>query len=659
MTTLPSGFTLDEQLPPVLPPGFAVDPPHPVAGPSGDLLTDTGRRLGTGVANALGGYLSLPNTVAQGVDWLGNKAGMNPGAQKAIESIPAPGSPDPLFPNFETARNMAFNTTGGTEYQPATWAGRRGQDIINGVMSVSPAQLAMAGPRAALGTFPALAGGSATAGQAAETFPNHPMIAAMLGFVPGAAAGNAIAAAPQRIAAMAGGGTTTEPYGAFTRLGLPTDLAGTTTGAPGPSYAEKFAARMPGSEGHVADARSTLVDAWQSKLNDVAGGMGNAATAQEAGTSLQSAARNWLTDFKDQSATKWNDFWNKVPPTTPVPVSNYQTALTNTLGSFPGASETAGVLQPGTVSGLSKALNVDLGNGGGTLPMQAVKSIRTAIGEKLDTPSLISDTSQAALKQLYGGLTRDIENGAGAVSPSALTAFHRANGFTAAGHDLLENHLNGVLTAPNAEQATQYALSQARQGGSRLGALAFNLPAAAGDLRGYALRQAATNTESPTSLATALTGRKPIYSPEAQNILFGHDPAVQQTVADLATTGNAMKPFEKDLANSPTATHEIRTAGRLVSAAELAKMGHEFAGLPGALAGGAIGLGAPGLMGRAAQATALNPYLAALYGHQIPFQPQNPSLLARALMAPAMAPQLPAPGAPNPLGPAIIPSLAR
>lgn len=633
---------------------------HPIAGPTGDLTVDIPRRLGTGAATAMAGFLSLPNTAAKGIDWLGGLTTggtQGPWAEKTLGSIKAPGSPDPLFPDFQTAKNMAFNTTGGTEYAPATWAGRRTQDVINGVIAGTPAQAMIAGPRAALQSLPAIMGGSATGGQAAEAFPNHPIIAGVLGSIPGMALGNAMVNAPQRIASMAGGGKPTEPYGAFSRLGLPTELSGTTTNEPGLSYAEKFAARMPGSEGQVAEARANLVDAWQGKLNDVASNLGRAATPQEAGATLQGSAANWLDQFKNQQAARWGLFKTLVPDATPVAVPGFQSALNGVLHDFGGADNLAKVLQPQLASSLRGALGNDLA-GGNTLPWQSVQSVRTALGEMLENPQPIEGMSKAAVKRLYAGLSDDMGAAATAAGPTAEAAFRQASDITRTGHGILDDFVAPILNAPSPEQATQFALSQARQGGTRLAGVTTHLPSAAGDLRGYALRNAATNTESPTSLATALTGRKPIYSPEAQSVLFG-DPAVQQQVTDLAATGNAMKPFEKDLANSPTATHNARGLGRLIAAAELAKQGHELAGAPGAVAGGALGLFAPNILGRAAQATALNPYLAALYGHQIPFQGQNPSLMARALIASGNNPRLQPPGAPGPVAPAIIPNSTR
>jgi hypothetical protein len=612
-------------------------PQHPVAGPTGDLTVDIPRQVGTGAANAIAGYLSLPNTAAQGIDWLGGLVGKNPGVQSAIESIKAPGSPAPLFPDYQTAKTLAFNTTGGTEYQPSTWLGRRGMDVLGGVMSGGPAQLAISGPRAALASLPALAGASATGGQAAETFPNHPIVAGLLGAIPGAAMGNALMNAPQRVAGLAGGGTPTEPYGAFKRLDLPTNLTGTTTGQPGLLFAEKFAARMPGSEGAVGAARENLINSWQDKLNGIAGSLGPATTAQEAGTSLQGAATNWLDQFKNQQAARWGLYRTLVPESTAVPVPGFKQSLDTVLQNYGGADNLAKVLQPQLAASLKTALGKDL-TPTGTLSSQAVHSIRTSLGQMLEDPQPIEGMGKAAIKQLYSGLTNDIEGEAKAAGPHAEAAFRQASDITRTGHDILDNYVAPVLQAKSPEEATRFAMAQARLGGTRLEGVTTHLPSAAGNLRSFALLNPAGETQSPTSLATALIGRRPAYSPEAQSVLFGN-PAVKQQVEDLAATGNAMAPAAKDLANSPTATHTARGLGRVMAGVELARQGHELAGVPGAVAGGLLGVGAPDILGRAAQVSALNPWLAALYGNKIPMAGQSPSMLTRAFMAPVIGNQ--------------------
>lgn len=610
----------------------------PVAGreqtvATGNPVTDIPRMVGTAGTELLASGAALPRTIAKGVDWASSWIpGVHTNVDQWLGSFHHPANPQySLFPDYQTAHDVFFGNAGGgpnVEFAPQTAGQQAALDATRGVMGG-----VMGGPEAVLPS----AAGAVTAGAASRAFPNHPLLAAMLGFIPGAWFGKQLQNIPQRIGAAVTNANPSEPYGAFTRQGLPTNLAGTSTGDPGLLAAEKMAARMPGSEAAISEARSNLLNAWQERLDQVANRLGNASTAQEAGISLQNEALKWLRDFKQKTGQLWQNFYTKVPQTTPVPVTNYQATLTKLLGTFPGAQETAGVLRPATIKSLSDALGVDLA-GGDSLPWEAVKNIRTAIGEKLENPSTVADTSQAALRQLYGALTRDMEGGAASVGADALSAFHRANAATAAGHDLLENHLNPILKATNPEEATRQAMSQARLGGSRLGAVTFNLPGASGDLASYALRNAATANESPSALANALLGRRPVFSPEAKAVLFP-DAGTQADISDLATVGRAMQPVERDLANSPTATHQARGIGRLLTAIELGREGHELGGWPGRVGGMALGYMSPNVMGRAAQATALNPWLSALYGRAIPLEGRSPSLLARSLLAPMLTQQ--------------------
>ena len=92
-------------------PDINVDPwsvvgQHPIAGPSGDLLTDAGRIAETVGANAAAGLESFPRLITQGVDWLGNKVGAERRRRRGAGLRPHPFNPNyPLVPDFQTAKN--------------------------------------------------------------------------------------------------------------------------------------------------------------------------------------------------------------------------------------------------------------------------------------------------------------------------------------------------------------------------------------------------------------------------------------------------------------------------------------------------------------------------------------------------------------------------
>ena len=267
----------------------------------------------TAAANAMGGLLSFPHLPAQAIDWLGSKAGVDVGADKALSAVRDFSNPDrTLVPDFLTARNMAFNTTGGTEYRFQTWLGRRGMDAATaGIMSV-------ADPAA----IPAAMGAGASGGAAAEAFPNHPVLASMVGGLPGGMMATGLFNTGQRLgSAVLNTCTVREFWGFSGGQRLPTKSgAGTTTGDPGLLWAEKWAARMPGSEKPMADARGDLLNKWQDRLGQVADTMGSSTTAAQVGQVLQSDAQNWLINFKNGTKQLWQDFHTKVPDATPTPV---------------------------------------------------------------------------------------------------------------------------------------------------------------------------------------------------------------------------------------------------------------------------------------------------------------------------------------------------
>lgn len=644
MTNLPDGFVLENNNAPAgLPEGFVLA--HPVATASGDTWTDAKRFASTAAHNAAAGFLSLPRTLAEGADWAMRKLGYQGGASDALGSIQDPSQPGiPLFPTFQQAKDMAFNTTGATEYVPTSWAGHRGMDATVGLMTGGRNLLA----GAASGAF---------GGQAAELFPNNPVAAALIGGAVGSKVGTALANTPERVANAVAGKNPNETYAAFDRLGLPTNLSGTVTGEPGLLYAEKLASRMPGSESAMATARERLVDAWRDKFDQTAAAIGKATNPTEAGMSLQSEAQNWLNNYKSTNNALWGEFRDTVPGMTPTKVSNFSAALDGVMKDFPDAKNLASVLQPPLAGRLKTALQGDtaapvapqprassiLDESGapiqvqptaeqmasyldavkksGTLPWQSLQAVRSRLGEMLENAEPVEGMSLSAVKRLYGALTEDMKAGAASVSPEATAAFNKASAYTRFGHGMLDDYLSPIIKATTPEQATQFALAQARQGGSRLGALQFAIPNAVNDLGSWALQKLATNEANPVSFSTALTGKKPHISEDAQTILFPS--AVRQDIADLATTGQAMSPVVKDLGNSPTATHNARSLGRLYTAVELAKQGHDLAGAPGAVAGFGLGLSAPNVMGRIAQATALNPFAAKLAGTNVsnPFVP--------------------------------------
>lgn len=157
---------------------------HPVAGPTDPTtpwwqpsFTDIGRNIGTGLVNAMTGIVgALP--IPENSPDLAKNVGIKPVTPQQM-------------------RNNAFNNLGLTEYQPQSWAGRRGQDLAGAI----PASLT-AGPEA----IPSIAGGTLAAGTVNEAIPGNPLLAAIAGIAAGGgAAALANHATPPSLVPPAGG----------------------------------------------------------------------------------------------------------------------------------------------------------------------------------------------------------------------------------------------------------------------------------------------------------------------------------------------------------------------------------------------------------------------------------------------------------------------
>lgn len=74
----------------------------------------------------------------------------------------------------------------------------------------------------------------------------------------------------------------------------------------------------------------------------------------------------------------------------------------------------------------------------GRLPYEALKKLRTEVGERASQPNLVSDVKASAWKKLYAGISADMEAAANQAGPEATQAWNRANGYYKAGTGRIE-----------------------------------------------------------------------------------------------------------------------------------------------------------------------------------------------------------------------------
>lgn len=245
----------------------------------------------------------------------------------------------------------------------------------------------------------------------------------------------------------------------------------------------KFARQLGG--GAIGDARAQIAESLRQRLVPIAESSSES-PAMAGGAAITSGIRNtFLPSFRQGSSAVWNRFDSYVPGGTEVPINNTQAVLANLTEKVPDIPALSRVLSTPKVSEIAGAISEATGTpaprqvsilgvdgnpistitlGGpvanSALPFSAIRQLRSAIGERLSNPSLVSDIPYADLKQLYGALSRDMEGAARAAGPEAERAWQRANAYTRAGHERIENFLD-PLVAKDAMPETVFNMATA------------------------------------------------------------------------------------------------------------------------------------------------------------------------------------------------------
>lgn len=136
-----------------------------------------------------------------------------------------------------------------------------------------------------------------------------------------------------------------------------------------------------------------------------------------------------------------------IDPTTEVAVTNTAKAIQD-LNLIPDVPALNALVTSPTVRNLSSAgLNEPV-------PYEVLKRMRSAIGQRLSNPSMVSDIPTGDLKQVYAAISRDMEAAAQAAGPDALKKFQRANRFYSAGIDRIEGSLQKLNSQLRTNNAT-------------------------------------------------------------------------------------------------------------------------------------------------------------------------------------------------------------
>lgn len=162
----------------------------------------------------------------------------------------------------------------------------------------------------------------------------------------------------------------------------------------------------------------------------------------------------------------------------------------------------------------------------GKLPMEAVKKLRTAVGEQLDDPNLSAQVKANKYKPLYEALTKDMDAGYG-TNPKAQQAWKDANVYTSDRHNVVDL-INRSVSKDVPEQIYTALVSGAKNGDTVLKTVLDRIPAEGRQIFADTVLKRLGRTASGESIADAGTFDTAAFqknwgalSPETKQTLFG------------------------------------------------------------------------------------------------------------------------------------------
>lgn len=496
---VPEGTTPDEVT------AFAESQMQPEEKASGGI----GRQVGLTARHALEGVAGLAGIVADPIGAVGSKitgAPYQPLQQAVGEGLTRMGVPEPETATERVVGGASRALVGG------------GGFVRGGQMLAQQAPRAVRAVGEALSTAPATQGASAiTGGGAAEIAresgagPGGQAVAGVVGgLAPGAAlAGGSAAVRGGFRGGEAGRQRVADNIEAFKTAGTVPTVGQATEGRMARA-SEALLSRVPGGAGPVVTKAEAQADDIGAGLDRIASGLSGKRTAVAAGQSVERGIKGdggFVEQFKGRQQALYDQLDPHVSGQQ-VAVNATRKALDDMSADIPGAPNLSQWFKNARISGIRGALVKDtegvealmsrtdippafkkmlenqegaellytLKNlSDGTLPYDALKKLRTLVGNEMADSGLSSDVPRSKWKKLYGAISEDLGTAVKG-NKQAENAWNRANNYTRSGMRRLEI-LDRVMDKNGGPEAVfKAATSGTKEGATTLRAVMQSLP---------------------------------------------------------------------------------------------------------------------------------------------------------------------------------------
>lgn len=402
----------------------------------------------------------------------------------------------------------------------------------------------------------------------------------------------------------------------FEEAGAGTPTVGQATESRGNRAIESTLAKVPGGAGQMATKAEGEAAGLGAKVEDMASTLAPRAGAAPAGRQIKTGLEQFVTDFKASSGKLYDELDKHIPKDTSVGVSNTRTALEKLNADIPGAPNLSKWFKNSKIQGIEGAMDKDapatqaqpiisqiLGPGGEQLvtgqttakaagiPYEALKKLRTLVGNEISDSTIASDVPRSKWKPLYAALSKDMGAAAQEAGPKAEAAFVRANNFHRSGMQRLDDVLGPIMKKGDPEDVFKAALSGTQEGATTINGVMKSLPeesrkAVASTMLqrlGKATPGKQNDLGETFSSETFLTNWNKLH-PDAKRVLFSTLPTEMRSDLDkIAKVSSNVREGSKVFAN-PSGTAQASSSNITAGAFALSVLTgqwHAAAGIAG------------------------------------------------------------------------------
>lgn len=261
---------------------------------------------------------------------------------------------------------------------------------------------------------------------------------------------------------------------AFRGAGI-TPSAGQATQAPSIMGAESTMGRIPGSIGIMRRFSEAQQRGVGERVRQIREELSPVTEPSIAGAAIKEGVPETFRIKRGVERRLYGNIENYIPSNAQVGVSNFKGTIDQISEGIKGAPALTEAMANTKISSIKTAFDADIDPKTGTLPYEAVKSLRSRIGENLAGISILNDVPRAEFKRLYAALSEDMRQAAIASGPDAIRAFNRANNYSKALHARADR-IQSFINKQEPEAIFQAALQGSKVGGTRLASLMKSLP---------------------------------------------------------------------------------------------------------------------------------------------------------------------------------------